>query len=177
MMKTNLLPSQKFTKYLRTDLMMLRLKNQRYLKYLIELKENNVNEINAISGEKIYSNVAITFKSNIFSNEYSMIVTGLNSERGKSSVIFVKNNSSNNMLICIGKRYMRSKAKNVFYCSSCRDVGSKMKPPKTLRTAIKVKDGKIVFQNYHVDDCENISFIKCFFSFIANFNEFITYTK
>uniref|UniRef100_A0A0K0FR78 BRCT domain-containing protein n=1 Tax=Strongyloides venezuelensis TaxID=75913 RepID=A0A0K0FR78_STRVS len=132
-------------------------------KVLKELKESNVNEINAKSREKLDSNVAITFKSNIFSNEYSMIVTGLNSEGSKGSVVFVKNNSSNNMLICMGKRYTRSEAKNVFYCSSCGNVGSKMKPSKTLRTAIKVIDGKIVFQNEHVDGCEDILIVKCFF--------------
>uniref|UniRef100_A0A0K0F2A3 MULE domain-containing protein n=1 Tax=Strongyloides venezuelensis TaxID=75913 RepID=A0A0K0F2A3_STRVS len=37
-----------------------------------------------------------------------------------------------------------------------------MKPSKTLRTAIKVIDGKIVFQNKHADGCEDISFVKCF---------------
>uniref|UniRef100_A0A0K0G5B7 Phosphoribosylpyrophosphate synthetase n=1 Tax=Strongyloides venezuelensis TaxID=75913 RepID=A0A0K0G5B7_STRVS len=93
------------------------LKKSNVSQVLKELKENNISKINAKFSEKIDSNVAITFKSNIFSNEYPMIVTGLNSERSKGSVIFVKNNSSNNMLICMGKRYMRSEAKNVFYCS------------------------------------------------------------
>uniref|UniRef100_A0A0K0FQX3 DNA-directed DNA polymerase n=1 Tax=Strongyloides venezuelensis TaxID=75913 RepID=A0A0K0FQX3_STRVS len=127
------------------------LKKSKVFQVLKELKENNVSKINAKSSEKIDSNVAITFKSNIFSNEYPMIVTGLSSERSKGSVIFVENNSSNNM------------RQKIFYCSSCRNVGDKMKPPKTLRTAIKVIDGKIVFQNEHVDGCENISFVKCFF--------------
>uniref|UniRef100_A0A0K0FGI2 Uncharacterized protein n=1 Tax=Strongyloides venezuelensis TaxID=75913 RepID=A0A0K0FGI2_STRVS len=75
-----------------------------------------------------------------------MIVTELNSERSKDSVIFVKNNSSYNMSICIGKRYRRSEAKNAFYCLSCRNVGSKMKPPKTLRTAKKVMIVKLFFK-------------------------------
>uniref|UniRef100_A0A0K0G399 MULE domain-containing protein n=1 Tax=Strongyloides venezuelensis TaxID=75913 RepID=A0A0K0G399_STRVS len=132
------------------------------LKNRFELKENNISKINAKFSEKIDSNVAITFKSNIFSNKYPIIVTRLKSERSKGSVIFVKNNSSNYMLICMGKRYTRSEAKNVFYFSSCKNVGDKMKPPKTLRTAIKVIDGKIVFQNEHVDVCEDISFVKCF---------------